>query len=234
MNWLIIAAGGNGERIKLDYNKIFFKILNKPLIYWTLSVFEKSKLIDSIILTTKEKEILKLKRLVNKYHFKKVIDIIPAEKNRQESTFKVLRLYKEKINKNDFVGIHNAVNPFVFYKEIDKVYEGAKKYGASLLAQPAKDTIKISNNNNFVDYSPQRIQCWNAQTPQVARFSLLWKAFVKANKEKFLGTDDTQLLERIGVKSKIIPCSHFNFKITYMDDLFLVRDLIKFFLKENV
>lgn len=231
MNWLIIAAGGNGQRIKLKCNKIFAKIKNKPIIYWTLRQFENSKTIGKIIISVKSIDLEKVKKIIKKANFKKVFQILPAEKSRQESTFKVLKWLKRKAKNSDLVGVHNAVNPFVSESEIEAVYQKAFKYGASLLAHPAKDTVKISNGNGQVDKTPLRQYCWSAQTPQVAAFDNLWKAFSKANEQNFIGTDDTQLLERIGIKSKIVPCSNQNFKITFQEDLLLAKQIFKLFHK---
>ena len=234
MNWIIIAAGGNGERIKLPYNKIFYKIGNKPLIYWTLKNFEDSPLIDKIIITVKEKELVRTKEIVRRYRFKKVDTIIIASHTRQESTLKILKQYQNIFKESDLIGVHNAVNPFVFQQEINEVYKMAREYGSALLAQPAKDTIKISRANNIVTNTPLRPSCWYAQTPQVVVYKKMLKAFLKAEKDLFVGTDDTQLLERIGIMAKIVSCSSLNFKITYMEDLLLVKDSLKNFLKQNV
>ena len=234
MNWLIIAAGGNGTRMGFGMNKIFAKINNKPIIYWTLKNFEDNRLVDKIIISAKPDDFQSLKKIIKKNNFKKIIKIILAEKSRQESTFKVLKWLKSRINKNDLVGVHNAVNPFVFNKEIEEVYKSAKKYGAALLAKPAKDTIKITDKNLFISTTPLRETVWHAQTPQVAIFHKLYKAFVKADKDNFLGTDDTQLLERINLKAKIIHCNQWNFKITFPEELILARRVLEDFNKKNV
>lgn len=233
MNWIIIAAGGNGERIKLPYNKIFYRIGNKPLIYWTLKNFEDNALIDKIIIVVKKKEMKKVKEIVKRYRFKKIDAVITASHTRQDSTLKVLKQYQNIFKSNDLIGVHNAVNPFVLRQEIEKVYQMAKKYGSALLAQPAKDTIKISSPKHIVKNTPLRLNCWYAQTPQVAVYKHMFKAFLQAEKDQFIGTDDTQLLERINILAKIVPCSSLNFKITYIEDLLLVKDSLKNYLKQN-
>jgi len=234
MNWLILAAGGNGERIKLPYNKIFYKIGRKPLIYWTLKNFEDSSVIDKIIIIAKDKEVEKINKIVKNYKFKKIDAIITASHTRQDSTLKILKQYRNIFKEDDLIGVHNAVNPFVFRQEIEEVYKMAREFGSALLAQPAKDTIKISHSQNTVKNTPLRPSCWYAQTPQVIIHKHMLKAFLQAEKDQFIGTDDTQLLERINVMAKIVPCSSLNFKITYIEDLLLVKDSLKNFLKQNV
>lgn len=227
MNYLIIVAGGRGERMSLGFNKIFAKFGKMPLIYFVLKAFEESKIIDKIIISASGTDAKKIKELLKKFKFKKVIGIVNSSLSRQDSTFEVLKVFKSKMKSRDLVGVHNAVNPFVARGEIRKVYGSAKRYGGALLAQKAKDTVKISDSDGYVRETPLRRDCWYAQTPQVATFENLYKAHEKAKKDNFVGTDDSQLLERIGVRPKIVPCSNQNFKITFREDLFLARQILK-------
>ena len=229
MNLMIVTAGGAGKRMNLGYNKIFAKLNGDAIITWVLETLEKSPIIDKVIISTKKTDISRLKNLLKNYKFSKIIKIIPSDMSRQASTYKVLRWIKKNGVVFDLVGVHNGVNPFTSLKEIEDVFYAAKKYQAALLAQPARDTVKISDNDNSVSYTPVRKYCWYAQTPQVASFDDLYKAFFKAEQEKFAATDDTQLLERIGIKAKIVPCSNLNFKITYVEDLAMARDIVKVF-----
>lgn len=227
MNWLIVVAGGGGERARLGYNKIFAKLHYLPLIYWTLKIFESSKIIDNIIISAREKDIKKIKAIIAKYKFKKTGEVIEASHSRQASTFKVLEAISSKVKKDDLVGVHNAVNPFVREDEIEKVYRSAKLYGAALLAQAARDTVKITNGKGLVCETPLRQNAWYAQTPQVATFANMYKAHMKAKAAGFAGTDDAQLLERVGIRPKIVPCSNLNFKITFREDLVMAEQIIR-------
>lgn len=227
MNWIIIVAGGRGERMDLGFNKIFAKLGRLPLLYWTLLAFEKSKYVDRIIISANEAEVEKVRKLVKKFRFKKVIDIVRASGSRQASTFDILHLYRSKMKKSDLVGVHNAVNLFVSESEIRQVFAAAKRFGAALLAQPARDTVKVAGGEGLVAQTPPRQNVWYAQTPQVSTFGNLWKAFVRAKSDNFIGTDDSQLLERVGIRPKIVACSNKNFKITFREDLELAKHILK-------
>lgn len=229
MNWIIIVAGGNGERIHLGYNKIFARILGRQIIHLVLQQFEKTALIDYIVVTAQEKDISKIRQIVEFGGFSKVVDLFPATSSRQASAFATLKFLKDRMKAKDLVGIHNAVNPFVTTGEIEAVFRAAKTYCAALLAHPATDTIKIANDDHIVSHTPLRQTTWCAQTPQVAVFDKLWQAFSRASTDGFLGTDDTQLLERIGIHAKIVPCSHQNVKITFPEDIILAERIMKDF-----
>jgi 2-C-methyl-D-erythritol 4-phosphate cytidylyltransferase len=233
MNYLIIVAGGNGERMKSKNNKIFLKINNKEIIYWTLKVFESSPVVDAIVVSAKVSDQEKIKNIISKYHIKKVIGIVNGGKVRQETVANSLDWLKTKTKNYDLIGIHNAANPFVLQQEIIDVFQAAKTNKAALLARKASDTVKITNKDNLINHTPIREFCWYAQTPQVAFYKDLIKAFNIARNNNFVGTDDAQLLEMIGIKPKIVPCSNYNFKITFPNDLILAKKILPMFIKEN-
>ena len=72
-----------------------------------------------------------------------------------------------------------------------------------------------------------RDKVWMVQTPQTFRLDILKRAFEKAFKDGFYGTDDASLVERIGVKVKVIPGSYENIKITTPEDLVLGEAILK-------
>jgi 2-C-methyl-D-erythritol 4-phosphate cytidylyltransferase len=224
MNWLIILGGGKGSRVGKNKNKVLLEINQMPVIYWTMKTAQDSSIIDKIIVVIQKKHF----KTIKKFSFPKVVQLIePTDSTRQDSTNKVLNLLKNQINDDDLVGIHNAANPFTTRDEIKRVFEATQKHQAALLAVRVIDTIKITDNDGFAIDSPLKINCWGAQTPQVGKFKVLKKAFQTAQKDNFQGTDDTQLMLRIGVKAKIVECSRNNFKITYPEDLVKAEKLFK-------
>ncbi|MFH1565352.1 MAG: 2-C-methyl-D-erythritol 4-phosphate cytidylyltransferase [bacterium] len=228
MNIAIILAAGKGVRMKSKTNKIFLRLDNKEIIYYCLQTFQKHKKIDKIIIVTAKENIEKMQKFLNKNSFSKVEAVVEGGKERQFSAHNGLKFIKqhENISSNDIVLFHNASNPFAAAKDIDKLIDGAKKYGAAVVGAPVKDTIKEADKNLMIIKTIPRHNLWAMQTPQAIKFPLACKAFGKAEKEKFLGTDDVSLAERLGKKVKIIPCSEKNFKITTRDDLKKARERV--------
>lgn len=208
----------------MGFNKVFAKLGRLPIIYWTLLVFEKSNVVDRIVISAATADIPRIKQLVKKYGFSKISDIIAASESRQSSTLTVLE--KIRATPLDLVGVHNGVNPFVLESELKEVFKSARKFGAALLAQKARDTVKITNGQERVVNTPLRQHVWYAQTPQVATFGKLHKAHLKAKKDGFVGTDDAQLLERIDVFPKVVQTSNQNFKITFKEDLVMANYIL--------
>jgi len=227
MNVAIILAAGDSERTK-GINKIFYKIKGKPLIFYTISVLEKHLQIKKIILVTKKGDFKKFFSLIKKYKFKKVTAVIEGGKERQDSAFNGLRTVERlKARPGDLILFHNGANPLVSQEEIGKVIKAAKKYKAALVGQPAKDTIKEINKNGFLVRTIDRKKIFLAQTPQVIEYNLAKKAFERALEKKFKETDDVSLVERLGEKVKIVPCSYKNIKITTKNDLKIIEAFLE-------
>jgi 2-C-methyl-D-erythritol 4-phosphate cytidylyltransferase len=226
MNIAIILAAGKSKRMR-GINKIFYKIKGKPLIFYTISVFEKNPKIKKIIIVTRKSNFKEFFSLIKKYKFRKITTITEGGKERQDSAFNGLRAAGDLGAKSrDLILFHNGANPLVFQREITKVIEAAQKYGAALVGQPARDTIKKVNKNNFVLKTIPRESIFLAQTPQVIEYELAKKVFEKVIKENFIVTDDVSLVERLGKTVKIIPCSYKNIKVTTKDDLKIIKALL--------
>ncbi|MEJ2658199.1 MAG: 2-C-methyl-D-erythritol 4-phosphate cytidylyltransferase, partial [Desulfobacterales bacterium] len=103
---------------------------------------------------------------------------------------------------------------------------GAKDVGACILGTPAGDTLKRVDKAHMVEETLSRVCIWLAQTPQAFQHDLILKAHESARKDKYMGTDDASLIERLGMHVKIINGSKFNIKITVQEDLKVANALL--------
>ncbi|MCG8589690.1 MAG: 2-C-methyl-D-erythritol 4-phosphate cytidylyltransferase [Proteobacteria bacterium] len=117
-----------------------------------------------------------------------------------------------------WVAVHDAARCLVAPEAVSRVIAAAKAHGAALLAAPVRDTIKRAREGRVVE-TPPREECLAAQTPQVFRVDLLREALAKAAAEGFTGTDDAQLVERLGVAVHVVLGDASNWKITLPQDL---------------
>ena len=216
MNGVVIVAAGTGSRMNMGINKQFIKLEGKEIIAYTIEKFYNNSNIEDIVVVVKEDESEFFKKeILDKYNFKNV-KIAYGGKERQDSVYNGLKLLDEKC---DVVLIHDGARPFVSDKIIDKSIEEAKDHKAIVVGVPVKDTIKvIDNDKNIVD-TPNRNVLWAVQTPQTFDYNILIDAYKDAFKNKFYGTDDAMLVERIGYKVKMLEGSYNNIKITTQEDL---------------
>ncbi len=75
--------------------------------------------------------------------------------------------------------------------------------------------------------TPSRENIWLAQTPQTFRYRLILDAYERADREGFLGTDDSSLVERMGKKVRIVMGDYRNIKITTPEDMLLAEAFLK-------
>ncbi len=230
-NIAIIVAGGKGKRMNADISKQFLPIGGKAIIVHTIEKFEKCEFIDLIVVVSEKDGINYFKKIIDENNFKKTEFVIEGGKERQYSVFNALLFLRDnKIsNENDIILIHDGVRPFVKYEEIKNVIKCLEnsQYDGCVLGVKTKDTIKECDSNGVVKNTPDRKSLWNAATPQAFRYSVIMKAYEKAFRDDFIGTDDSSLAERNKAVIKMIEGSYENIKITTKDDLMAAESFIK-------
>ena len=221
----VIVSAGKGHRFMEGQKKQFYLLGGKPILAHTLDQFETCPLIRSILLVVGQEDMdYCLREVIEKYKFKKVSQIIPGGKRRQESVKNGMdALPKDE----DIVVIHDGVRPFVTKTMIEDSIHSAVRYGAVILAMPVKDTIKMSNPDGTVLETLDRESLWQIQTPQTFQAKVIKEAYHRATEDGFVGTDDASLVERLGVKVHILPGSYANIKITTQEDLLLANLFLK-------
>tara|TARA_Y100000310_G_scaffold123899_1_gene122660 strand:+ start:7609 stop:8298 length:690 start_codon:yes stop_codon:yes gene_type:complete len=225
MNIAIICAAGKGKRMNAAMNKVFLTIMDNPIIWHTLNVFEKNENIDKIIIVTSKEDVSQMMKF--SVEFSKVNNVIEGGKERQDSVYNGIQEASKFCNDDDIVLIHNGANPLVSQETINKTIEAANEHGASVAAMKVKDTIKLSTKKDFVRKTLDRDKLWAMQTPQVIRFGLAKQAFDKAFADNFYSTDDVALVEYIGGKVKLVECNPENIKITTPDDIILAEKILE-------
>ncbi|NQT00083.1 MAG: 2-C-methyl-D-erythritol 4-phosphate cytidylyltransferase, partial [Candidatus Omnitrophica bacterium] len=186
----IILAGGSSKRMKLKLPKQLVKIGNKPLLAYTLDVFERSKAVESIILVCHKDIMQRCRNLVKRYNYNKIEQLCAGGASRQQSVFNALRV----INGCDYVIVHDGVRPFVTDQIITEAVKAAKRFKAVSCAVPVTDTI-VEAKGNFIARTLTRNKLWQIQTPQVFKLDLLIRAHQAAKRNKiFNSTDDAQMV----------------------------------------
>lgn len=221
---VVIVAAGSGKRMKSKRAKQFIEIKNKPIAAYTIEKFEDAESVDEIVIVTGEEDIVYFQNeIIKRYGFKKVKAVVKGGSERQYSVYCGL---KEIDSGTDVVLIHDGVRPFVKTEEIEHIAEKTMEYGACVLGVKVKDTIKICDEAGNVTNTPKRELLWAAHTPQSFKYNIIMKAHKKAYEDGFLGTDDSMLAERLGVKIKMLEGSYENIKITTPEDLLTAERII--------
>lgn len=223
MNTAIIVAGGNSTRFGGKTPKQFLEILGKPLIIHTLEQFQQCREIDQIILVLPSNQTTNFLQIVNKYGITKLSKIVAGGKTRAESVCKGLNSVRP--TNAEIIAVHDGARPLVTPVEISACIKKAQETGAAILVATVTDTIKQISGDKIVK-TIDRNQLKRALTPQCFRYEILKRAFDKADLSEF-ATDESFLVEQLGVEVSVVEGSAKNIKITTPEDLKLAESLLK-------
>lgn len=227
----ILLAAGESTRFakkKNGQNKLLMPLVGKPVWYHSLQALHDHPEIDSVVLVTSKKLIKKIQTGIRTYHFPKVKAVIEGGKTRQQSFghgFIKMRTLLPDVSAQDIVVVHNSANPLVSAAEISATIRATRKYGAAAVGKEIVDTVKEIQGKTYKK-TIDREKLRAAQTPQAARYGIFMKALLAAEKQQKVFTDETSLVENLGVKVHHVPASESNFKITIREDYLHARAIL--------
>ncbi|SFQ48747.1 2-C-methyl-D-erythritol 4-phosphate cytidylyltransferase [Lachnospiraceae bacterium XBB1006] len=221
---VIVLAAGKGSRMHSEKKKQFIELDHKPVLYYCLERFEKSRIDEVILVTAEEDKEFCRKQIVEKYGIKKVTAYVNGGKERFESVKNGL----EKVT-GDVCMIHDGARPFPPREAIDMLCAMSEKNSAVILGVPVKDTIKVVDDNGRILQTPKRSSLMAAQTPQMFKTSLLRDAYAKMERSGCKDvTDDAMIVERFtNTAVSVIMGSYTNLKITTPEDLQIAENQCK-------
>lgn len=214
----IIVAGGRGLRFGGAVRKQYLLLKRKPILWWSLRAFEKSPSIRWVILVVPADDIPDLRLKARAWRFHKLLQIVAGGRTRADSVRQGLSALPRD---SRYVAVHDAVRPLVTPRLIEETLRQARRFRAAIAASPSKDTVKLADRSGRVQSTPSRDLVWLAQTPQTFERTLLERAH-KAGR-RLAATDDAMLVERLGVKVKLVEAPAENIKITRPADLVLAN-----------
>jgi 2-C-methyl-D-erythritol 4-phosphate cytidylyltransferase len=213
----IIPAGGTGRRMGGEISKQYLLLAGIPILAHTLSAFQRSPLVDEIILAVPEGDIAEVRRsVVEQYDLSRVRLVIAGGTERQESVKNALAHVGDGYG---VVVIHDGVRPFVTGNLIERTVAAAEMYGAVSTGLTVRDTVKEVDQAGRVVKTVPREGLWLTQTPQAFRREVILAAYERALAEGFYGTDDASLVERAGIPVRMIEGDWENIKVTTPEDL---------------
>jgi len=188
----IVVAAGNGDRMKSEIRKPFLKIGGRPIITYCLDLFERSASIDNIVLVLNRNDLEYYRNeIAGEYEYPKIVKIVEGGGTRQESVYNGLI----ECPFCDIVLIHDAARPFIDEQTLTRSISDARDYGASVVGVPMTDTVKMTDEDGFIESTLKREDIWRAQTPQTFRAKLILEASEYAREKGVVCTDDACLME---------------------------------------
>lgn len=213
----IIVGGGKSSRFGQD--KISYLIENKPLIYYTVIPFLKSKLVDEIVVVLSSDNYQKVKKYLK--NLKKIKNIVLGGKERKDSVINGLECFLN--SKIDKVLIHDGARPLVKTEFIDNIINNISNNKCIVPVINVNETIKYKRKDKIKTLN--RDFLYIAQTPQGFPFPKIYYLLKKYINRKLF--DDSTVFELEGEKIDFLYGDPSNIKITYSNDMVDVINYIK-------
>jgi len=213
----ILVAGGSGSRFHAATPKQFQTVLGKPLVVHALERLQHSGSIARVILVLPRDGFDEAKRAIAPYLGEAFpLEWAPGGNSRQDSMIEGLSRIEPF---EGLVAVHDAARPAVPPSLVARVVEAAAVDGGAIAALPVVETLKEATVDLHVSRTVPRERLYRAQTPQCFRYDVLARAVRKAVEDRFSGTDEASLVERLPAPIRIVPGSEQNLKVTTLEDL---------------
>lgn len=210
----VIVAGGSGSR--MGRPKQMLPLGAKPVLVRTVEAFLQTPEIKEIVVVTPTENRAELQK-----RFPGIVFADPGKTR----LLSVKNGFLKTSAASQLVAVHDGARPLVESAHISACLQAARQYGAAVLAVPVKDTVKVCEGG-FVQNTLDRAVLWAAQTPQCYRRPVLAEALEKFGQEEG-ATDESQLVEKLGIKVRVVPSSYKNNKITTPEDLIFAEALLE-------
>jgi 2-C-methyl-D-erythritol 4-phosphate cytidylyltransferase len=213
---VVIAGGGTGRRIGARLPKQYLPLRGKPILLRTAALFQGMVEVGPIVVVVPREHLDRTRKLLRGRASRKIAAIVAGGKDRQASVAAGISAFPELPR---YLLIHDAVRPFATPRGVRAVIRATRKHGAAVPGVRVTDTVKEADPSGIVSGTPPRERLWAVQTPQGFRSDLLCLAHRVARHLRYRGTDDSSLLERIGIPVRIVKGEYGNTKITTREDL---------------
>ncbi|MBO5576312.1 MAG: 2-C-methyl-D-erythritol 4-phosphate cytidylyltransferase [Ruminococcus sp.] len=223
-----IVAGGSGTRMKSSaIPKQFIRVLDKPIIIYTIEKFVQQSHIDLIYIGIKPEWHTVMDSLLEEYSIDtQRVKVIDGGSDRNSTVMNIVNAIKSQfaVKKGDIILTHDAVRPFLTDRMIEENIIAALKYSACGTYVKCVDTIISAPDGEVVESTLDRSTLYRAQTPQSFDITLLDKYYRELDDEQRAGLTDTcSIFTANGEKIHIVEGDAINIKITTDSDLIIAK-----------
>ena len=227
MNCALIFAGGTGQRMNTKTRpKQFLELHGKPIIVYTLEVFEEHPEIDAIVVVCLEPWIPFLEKLLAKFDLTKVVRIVPGGATGQQSIRAGLDALAELYGEDAVVLIHDGVRPLVRQETISSCIDCVRVNGNAVTVVPAIETI-VQQVDGKITKVIERRDCCSAKAPQCFLLGDIRRAHAQSEAQGLKDfIDSATMMKHFGHELYTVEGEPENIKITTPSDLYVFRAMV--------
>lgn len=230
MNIAVIFAGGVGTRMNTKSRpKQFLEYNGKPIIIYTLELFDNHHDIDGIIVVCVKSWIPFLKKMLSKFEIDKVVRIVEGGETGQESIYNGLVAAKNFAgdDKDVIVLIHDGVRPLIKEETISDNILKVKETGSCITCIPATESFVVRQPDGSLKI-PSRPDSLIARAPQSFYLRDILSSHNKARSEGINNfIDCCTMMNHYGFNLSTIIGPMENIKITTPSDFFIFKAMVE-------
>lgn len=227
-NVAVIFAGGSGQRMNtVSRPKQFLELHGKPIIIYTLELFDNHPQIDGIVVVCIEPWIPFLEKQLKKFEINKVVEIVPGGESGQDSIFNGLHAATQHYGMDSTVLIHDGVRPLIKEQTITDCITMVQEKGNCITCVPATETLIVKQPEDSL-LIPTRANSFIARAPQCFILNDIYTAHLRAQAEgRHDFIDSCTMMSTYGHKMHTIMGPMENIKITTPTDYFIFRAMVQ-------
>ncbi len=227
MNIAVIIAGGKGNRMGQDIPKQFLTINDKPVIIYTLEIFQNHPEIDSIAVVCIKGWETALQSYANQFNITKLKHIIPGGDCGQTSIRNGVFELEKYYSADDIILIHDAIRPMVSEEIITNCIQTTKEHGCAITCIPCAEAMLQTEDGKTSSASFPRENLKRTQTPQGFKLKDICNLHREAIEKGILNSvASCTLMIELGKKVYFSVGSEKNIKLTTIEDIDIFKSLL--------
>ncbi|HHV10469.1 MAG TPA: 2-C-methyl-D-erythritol 4-phosphate cytidylyltransferase [Clostridiales bacterium] len=228
MNIALILAGGVDPKFHMEIPKQFVSVYNRPIITYTMEVFQMNPEIDYIAVACLNGWQELVKSYAKQFNISKLRWLVMGGIRGQDSSYNGINALYKDCNPDDLIIIHDSIRPLVSNEIISDSIKTCKKNGMGVAAVCSMDTIMRSSDGKTGDESINRYEVMRVQTPQTYPLKYLYEAHQLAIEKGIKGNVDTNsMISKLGRKIYFSKGADINLKINTVEDVEMFKALYK-------
>lgn len=218
----IVLAGGVGTRVGAERPKQFVEISGKPVLAYTIEIFQNNPRIDAVEVVCHKEWKEYLRDMIKKYNLGKVKWIADGGETFQDSVMNGVNNLKDKISPDDYVLIQYGAAPFTSDRIINDVIRVMEDKGSAVSATPCYQLLGSNDANATSKTWVDRDNYIQIACPYGFRYSYLTDIYKRAAEQGLIEKIEphtTSLMYALGDTLYQAYGNQTNIKITTKEDL---------------
>lgn len=228
--WAIVLAGGRGERLRREVNKVYLPVAGRQVLEYSLDTFSRSDLVQGIVVVARPEDSAQLSDLLADANLSRPVEVVTGGPSRHHSEHAGMEALAGRIESGEigWIAVHDGARPFASLDLVETVAIEARQRGGAVPALRVESPLyeRSGLGASLLDTDSVR----RVQTPQIFASRPLLEGYRRAASEGFEGVDTAETVERFtDLEVGVVAGDPRNVKVTFVEDLLMAEDLARSF-----